>query len=60
MITSITTYLSTLPMWLQIVSFIAMLLIPFGFAIALIYKVFKADKIKAGPVEIDMSEDKKE
>jgi len=57
MIDSIITYMSTWPMWLQLFAIIILILSPFGIVIAVIYKIILAKKIKAGSVEIDMTDE---
>lgn len=57
MIDSIITYMSTWPMWLQLFAIIILILSPFGVVIAVIYKIILAKKIKAGSVEIDMTDE---
>lgn len=53
MIKSIVDYMGTWPMWLQAVIILGVFILVFGFIGAVIYKIIKAEKIKAGPVEID-------
>lgn len=60
MIDSIITYMSTWPMWLQLFAIIILILSPFGIVIAVIYKIILAKKIKAGSVEIDMTDESDE
>lgn len=50
---SILEYMGTWPMWLQAVIILGVFGIVVGFVIAIIYKILKADKIKAGSIEID-------
>jgi len=57
MVNSIITYMSTWPMWLQLFAIIILILSPFGIVIAVIYKIILAKKIKAGSVEIDMTDE---
>jgi len=57
MIDSIITYMNTWPMWLQLFAIIILILSPFGVVIAVIYKIILAKKIKAGSVEIDMTDE---
>lgn len=46
-------YLGSLPMWLQIVIILVTLILVLGLIAAVIYKIVTADRIKAGPVEIE-------
>lgn len=60
MIKSIVDYLGSLPMWVQLVIILGGFFLFFLFIGSIIYKILKAEKIKAGAVEIDMTEDKPE
>ncbi len=60
MIESIINYLETFPMWIQLIAFVMVLFIPFGIGVMVIYKLFKAERIKAGIVEIEMEDEKHE
>lgn len=46
-------YLGSLPMWLQIVIILVTLILVLGLIAAVIYKIVTADRIKAGPMEIE-------
>lgn len=54
MISTIINYMGTWPMWMQGIIILGIFGLVVGFIIAIIYKIIKADKIKAGPVEIDV------
>lgn len=60
MVSEILGYMGTWPMWLQIFVILGFFFVIICLIGAIIYKIVKAEKIKAGPIEIDDEENKKE
>lgn len=50
-------YMSSLPMWLQVVIILVVLVLVLGFIAAVIYKIVTADRIKAGPGGVEIEDD---
>lgn len=53
MIQSIIDYMSTWPMFVQLIIILGMFFLFVGVMVVFIYKLFKAKEIHAGPIEID-------